>query len=78
MRPRHGFYLALLLLCLTPLPAQAYIGPAIAFVSYLLGPFVAILAAVVMLCAWPLWKLVQKIRGKKTPPGESDKKPDGQ
>ncbi len=74
---RHGFYgvAAALLLWLTPLPAHAYIGPAIAFVSYLAGPIVAVLAAVAMLFAWPAWKLIQKLRDKPVP-GADDKKPD--
>ena len=76
-RARHGFYgAAILLLWLTPLPAHAYIGPAIAFVSYLAGPVVAVLAAVAMLLVWPAWKLIQKLRGKPVP-GADDKKPDG-
>jgi len=84
-RARHGFYLALLvaLAALVPMPAQAYVGPAIAFVGYIAGPVVAVIAAVVMLFAWPAWQLFQKIRGKSkkddtpsaaTPP--DDKKPD--
>ena len=71
-RLRHGFYAALPL-ALAPWPAHAYIGPAIAFVSYLAGPIIAIGAAVAMLLAWPAWKLIQKLRGK---PVQEDKKPD--
>ena len=62
-----------LLLCLVPLPAHAYIGPALAFTSYLFGPVIAILAAVAMLLAWPAWKLVQKIRGKPVTEGDDGK-----
>lgn len=81
---RHGFYIVLLaLLVLSPLPAHAYVGPAIAFVGYIAGPVVAVVAAVAMLFAWPAWQLIQKIRGKSkkdetavTAALPDDKKPD--
>jgi hypothetical protein len=83
VRARYRFYIVLLALLLAPSSAQAYVGPAIAFVGYIAGPVVAVIAAVVMLFAWPAWQLIQKIRGKSkkdgtavaaTPP--DDKKPD--
>ncbi len=45
---------------LWPLSAHAYIGPAIAFVSYLLGPVAAIIAAIAMILFLPARALLRK------------------
>jgi hypothetical protein len=46
-------------------PAYAYVGPAIAFVSYLLGPVVAVLAAIGIVLYLPVKKLIKKKNASK-------------
>lgn len=58
-------------LCLTAFPAYAYIGPVIAFVSYLLGPVIAIIAAIAMVLYFPIRAYMKKRKKKKTPPSRN-------
>ncbi len=54
------------LACSWPGPAHAYIGPAIAFVSYLFGPVAAVVAAIGIILYLPLkmvWKKFKKAKG---------------
>ena len=49
-----------------PMPAHAYIGPAIALISYLLGPFAAIIAAIGMVLYLPIRMIMKKRKKAKT------------
>lgn len=60
-----GFLIILGVAVFWPETAYAYIGPAIAFVGYLLGPVAAIIALVIMIIAWPARILWKKYRAKK-------------
>ena len=51
------------------LPAQAYIGPAVALLASLFGPIIAVLALIGMIVIYPAFKFVKNRRAKK-----SDKK----
>ncbi len=67
------FFTLLSGLLLASFPAFAYIGPAIAFIAYLLGPFVAVIAGIAMILSFPILKLYRKFKGKdkkKTPEEE--------
>lgn len=62
-------------LTLTSFPAFAYIGPAIAFIAYLLGPIAAIVVGIGMILSFPILKLYRKFKGKdkKEAPEGQDK-----
>lgn len=51
-------------------PAYAYIGPAIAFISYLFGPVIAVIAAVAMTIYLPV-RIYLKKRKKKAAQAEA-------
>ena len=57
--------LFLLLFMIITEPAYAYIGPAIAFLGYLLGPLVAVIGAIVIILAWPAMSLYKKYKKNK-------------
>ena len=61
--------LCLLILALSPLPAQAYIGPgvAVAFLGYVFGPIAAIAVALGLVLFWPARWLYKKFKAKQTP-----------
>lgn len=55
------FIVSFLFVCLLFIaPSYAYVGPAIAFVSYLLGPIAAVLAAIGIVLYLPVKKLLKK------------------
>ena len=47
-----------------PTQGYAYIGPAIAFIGYLFGPIVAVLAVIAMVFYLPAKKMIKKMKAK--------------
>ena len=73
-RLRFVVFLALFSgLTLVSFPAFAYIGPAIAFIAYLLGPVVAVVAGIAMILSFPILKLYRKFKGKDKKVPSEDK-----
>lgn len=70
------FVICFLFFCGLALPAFAYIGPAVAFLSYLLGPVVAVIVAIALMVLWPFIVIYKK--RKKAKEAAPDGQPDDQ
>lgn len=73
-------YAAILALSLAAGPAAAYIGPGagISFVGAVLTTIAGILLALLAILAWPVRKLIKRMRGKQPGAGETESPETGQ